>query len=346
MPEMFLRVNIAAAGTLKNCFLPILNTRDSSLHTTPGLKIQPAAVLRPDMPDAPAPGAAAESIENYVAGMNGNQVKITILVDNKAASGLMAEHGLSFWIETEGVCILFDTGQGGALPLNARALGINLNQADMLVLSHGHFDHTGGIPSVMQQNSKTGVYAHPGIMHPRYSIRDGLPRPIQMPEKSMTILDRLPAQRIHWITQPLSLSENIGITGPIPRDASFEDTGGPFYLDPEGKSADPIEDDLALWIRTRSGLVVCAGCCHAGLVNTLNHVRRLTGEKSIRAVIGGFHLLNATGKRIELTVNALHALSPRMMVPCHCTGDTATRILQDALGERVVPGYAGAIYHL
>jgi len=276
--------------------------------------------------------------------MNEDRVKITILVDNQAASGLTAEHGFSLLIETGEMRLIFDTGQGDALPVNARALGIDLNQTDMLVLSHGHFDHTGGISRVMQNNLGIEVYAHPGIMLPRYSIRDGLPRAIQIPRESMTILDGLPAQRLHWASKALEVSENIGITGPIPRDTDYEDTGGPFFLDPEGKHADLIEDDLALWIRTGDGLIVCVGCCHAGLVNTLNHVCRLTGQKSIRAVIGGFHLLNATGRRLGLTVESLQTFSPRLVVPCHCTGDSAVKVLQAALGERVEPGYAGAIY--
>lgn len=271
-------------------------------------------------------------------------VKITILVDNRAGDKLIAEHGLSLWIETEGKHILFDTGQGNALETNAKVLGVDLATTDILVLSHGHYDHTGGIAQVLQQAHHAGIYCHSGIVQPRYAIRNGKAKSIQMPQKSMAAIDKLPEQRLHWVQQPLLLSGKIGITGPIPRETAYEDTGGPFYLDPEGKRADPIDDDLALWIRKDDGLIVCVGCSHAGLVNTLNHVRSLNNGLKIRAVIGGFHLLNASRERLNRTMAALRFLEPEMVVPCHCTGEPAVALLRDVFGERVLPGAAGMTY--
>ena len=178
--------------------------------------------------------------------MTFSDVKITILVDNQADDGLFAEHGLSFWIETEGKRILFDTGQGSALEPNARALDVDLGETDIVVLSHGHFDHTGGIPQVLQHARKTNVYCHPGVVQPRFSIRDGTPKPVQMQRESMAAIEKLPAQSFHRVSRPVSMSNRIGITGYIPRETSYEDTGGPFYLDSEGMRADPIDDDLAM----------------------------------------------------------------------------------------------------
>ncbi|MFH0729005.1 MAG: MBL fold metallo-hydrolase [Pseudomonadota bacterium] len=271
-------------------------------------------------------------------------VKITILVDNHAGDGLLAEHGLSLWIETEGKHILFDTGQGRALESNAEILGIDLSQTDTIVLSHGHFDHSGGISQVLQQAQNADIYCHPGVVSPRYAIRNGTPKSIQMPPKSMTAIDRLPSQHVHWVQQPIILFGKIGITGPIPRETIYEDTGGPFYLDPEGRRPDPIEDDLALWIRTEKGLIVCVGCAHAGLVNTLNHVRHLSNGPSVRAIMGGFHLLGASQDRLLQTVAALRLLKPDRVVPCHCTGEPAVASLFNAFEERVSPGAAGRTY--
>lgn len=272
------------------------------------------------------------------------KTKITILVDNHAGDGLFAEHGLSLWIEAEGLHILFDAGQGMAFESNARSLGVNLDETDVLVLSHGHYDHTGGIAQVLQRALKTNVYCHPGIVQPRYAIRDGTPKSIQLPQMSMAAIDRLPSQHLHWVQQPMLLSERIGVTGPIPRETSFENTGGPFYLDPEGRRADPITDDLALWVQTDDGVIVCVGCSHAGLVNTLNHVQCLSSGQRVRAVIGGFHLLNASRERLDQTVAALRLFEPDIVVPCHCTGDLATETLRNGLGERVLPGAAGMTY--
>jgi 7,8-dihydropterin-6-yl-methyl-4-(beta-D-ribofuranosyl)aminobenzene 5'-phosphate synthase len=139
----------------------------------------------------------------------------------------------------------------------------------------------------------------------------------------------------------MSLSEDGGVTGAIPRETSFEDTGGLFFLDPEGRYADPIEDDLALWVRTGRGLVVCVGCSHAGLVNTLRYVQRLNGGMKIHAVIGGFHLVNAGRERITRTVESLLSLEPDVVIPCHCTGGTASAELLAALGPRGSLGEAG-----
>lgn len=275
--------------------------------------------------------------------MNTPQLRITILVDNHAGCGLIEEHGLSLWIETEGRRIVFDTGQGGALASNAKALGVNLAQADMLVLSHGHYDHTGAVPLVLRHRDDIRVYCHPATVQPRYSIRNEMPKPIAMPEQSKAALDHLHAHNLQWVSRPLRLSEKMGITGSIPRQTAYEDTGGPFFLDRKGTRPDPIVDDLALWIQTDQGVVVCVGCCHAGLVNTLRQVQQLAAEPRIRAVIGGFHLLNASGQRLDHTVAALESLKPAMLVPCHCTGEAATQLLCERLGSSVSPGRAGMV---
>jgi 7,8-dihydropterin-6-yl-methyl-4-(beta-D-ribofuranosyl)aminobenzene 5'-phosphate synthase len=274
-----------------------------------------------------------------------DQVKITVLVDNQAGEGLAAEHGLSLWIEAKTTRILFDTGQGGALAANARNLGISLDQTDVLILSHGHFDHTGGIPHVLEHAGEIEVYSHPAVIQPRYSIHARTPRPIQMPSEARTALNRLPSERVHWIREATTLVPGIELTGPIPRDTRYEDPGGPFFLDPEGAHPDSIEDDMALWIDTPAGLIVCVGCCHAGLVNTLNHVTRLSDTKRIRAIIGGLHLLNASDERLDRTIATLRFLAPDRIIPCHCTGDHAVQALAAALGDRVSMCRSGMAYH-
>jgi 7,8-dihydropterin-6-yl-methyl-4-(beta-D-ribofuranosyl)aminobenzene 5'-phosphate synthase len=273
--------------------------------------------------------------------MKSAPVNITILVDNRAGSGLIGEHGLSVWIEAAGRRVLFDTGQGHALMLNSAVLNIDLTEADTLVLSHGHFDHTGGVAQVLKAAGAIDTYCHPGVVLPRYSIRDRAPRQIQMPGASMVAIDALSQQNLHWVQQPMRISELIGVTGPIPRETAFEDTGGPFYLDPGGKRADAMDDDLALWIETDRGLVVCVGCCHAGVVNTLNYIRRLNPGAEIRAVVGGMHLLSAREERLEQTIAALRALGPELLVPCHCTGEEPVERMQAALGDHTLWGHAG-----
>lgn len=273
--------------------------------------------------------------------MTSPQVAITLLVDNQSGPGLTAEHGLALWIETQQIRILFDTGQGPALPANARALGIDLSTADHLVLSHGHYDHTGGLLHVLQVAPDVHVHAHPGVVQPRYRRREPAPQTIHMPAGARAALRRLPEHRRHWVAEATALTNAIGLTGPIPRRTPYEDPGGPFFLDREAQHPDPIADDLALWIRTEDGLVVCTGCCHAGLINTIDHIRRLNGGAALRAVIGGFHLIDAEPRRLAQTVKALADLPVARIIPCHCTGDPAVRILEAVLGDKILPGAAG-----
>ena len=149
--------------------------------------------------------------------MNEGPIRITILVDNRANEGLLAEHGLSLWIEASGQRLLFDTGQGPALASNAGKLGVALHSADTLVLSHGHYDHTGGVPLVIESAPAVHVFCHPAVPTSRYSIRNGAARPIGMPESARSALERVPPERLHWTTQPIEIAPGIGLTGPIPR---------------------------------------------------------------------------------------------------------------------------------
>jgi 7,8-dihydropterin-6-yl-methyl-4-(beta-D-ribofuranosyl)aminobenzene 5'-phosphate synthase len=270
--------------------------------------------------------------------------KLTILVDNRAAPGLSAEHGFSALVELEGRRLMFDTGDGPALRHNAGELGVDPRAVDFLVLSHGHDDHTGGVPQVLESARDIGVFCHPAATRTRFSVHAGKAESIGMPAPAREALARLPASRLHWLTQPLEPFPGLGLTGPIPRGCAYEDTGGSFFLDEGGERGDPIEDDLALWIRTEEGLVVLTGCSHAGIINTLDCARQASGTSRIRAVIGGFHLHRADETRLERTVHALRALDPGQIVPCHCTGSAAVGRLEKAFGARVTPGAAGMAF--
>ncbi len=272
------------------------------------------------------------------------EINITLLVDNKAKQGLLSEHGFAAWIEFEDRRLLFDTGQGPALESNVGCLDIDLRTTDVLVLSHGHYDHTGGVPLVIERAPAVQVYAHPAVTEPRYAIREGVARSIAMAATVGSALESLPTGGMHRLTRPLEVADGVALTGPIPRLTDYEDTGGPFFTDAAGAHPDPIPDDLALWLRTERGLVVVTGCSHAGLINTLHHVRRVSGEPRLHAVLGGFHLLEAGDRRIERTMAALEELDPDLIVPCHCTGDQAVEKLRRVFRERVAPGSAGDTY--
>lgn len=270
-------------------------------------------------------------------------MKLTILSDNHAAPGLACEHGFAALIETGGKRILFDTGQLTALVANCRALGIDMAGIDMIVLSHGHYDHTGNLADLLRIADRAMLYLHPTALVERYSIRNGQPRPIDMPESAKRAIDELPPERVRWVNEPLQLTGGVFLTGPVPRNTAFEDTGGPFFFDPEGQRPDPIEDDLSLWIEEPEGLTVLAGCCHSGIVNTLDYIESLTGPKPIARLIGGLHLSAASPERLERTIESFARRSIARIIPCHCTGQLATELFRRTLPCPVEAGYAGMV---
>lgn len=276
-----------------------------------------------------------------------SKISITILVDNTLSGlhsgpGLATEHGLAYWVTANGFSMLFDTGQTDAIVQNSRALGVPLNAAKTVVLSHGHYDHTGGLPHVYHAFGCECLFLHPDAALGHYRRLDEPPhKDISMPPESREIVDRWVKQKV-WTSAPMRLSDGVWVTGPVPRCNSFEDVGGPFYRDPECAAPDAIADDQALWLECREGTVVLLGCGHAGVVNTLDYVQKLTGGRRIHAVIGGMHLLEAKPDRLEKTIKEILRFDPEMVVPCHCTGEEALCLLSDGLGDRFVSGGAGA----
>ena len=268
-------------------------------------------------------------------------MRITIVVDNQAEDGLVAEHGFALWIETGTQTIVFDTGHKEAFLQNLQHLGLDLSVVSDLVISHGHYDHTGGINAVLEQARSVRVHVHQGAFQPRYSRKDEAPRSIRMPSWSLMARGKLNEDEIHWATRADQIGENVGITGPIPRLSSFEDTGGAFYYDQGGLRPDPIDDDLAIWLQSTEGLIVCVGCSHAGIVNTAQAVLEHAGGDAIHTIIGGLHLLNASEERIESTVAALNGFGVKKLVACHCTGDDAIKYLEKHMDGEVIHGRAG-----
>jgi 7,8-dihydropterin-6-yl-methyl-4-(beta-D-ribofuranosyl)aminobenzene 5'-phosphate synthase len=256
-------------------------------------------------------------------------VRITLLVENRAKrKGLQAEHGLSYWIEAGSQNILFDTGQSPeVLQHNANHLNIDLAQADSIVLSHGHYDHTGGLEGLIEEGADTRLVLHREATCKRYSrSRLGSVHEVGMPRHLAVQIDNGFVQRLDSTT-PIDLGDGLCVTGEIPRLTDFEDTGGDFFLDPECLEPDPIRDDQAIYFDTPQGLVVLLGCAHAGVVNTCLAIQSLTGGRPIHAIIGGFHLLNASGERLSRTLEALASLEPAILAPIHCTGDLASNLL-------------------
>lgn len=272
--------------------------------------------------------------------------QITVAVENTASGqGLLGEHGLAFWIEHRGRRILFDTGQGHVLKSNTHLLNIPLEKADAIVLSHGHFDHTGGLRHVLASGNTSVVFAHPAVLTARYvRTKDGTPRAIGMPTVAANAL--CAKAKLVWTDAPAEVSPGVYVTGPVPRQTDFEDAGGPFFVDPACSHPDEFPDDQALFFATDLGTVVVLGCAHAGVVNTLNYILELTDNRPIHMVIGGMHLVSASQERLNETVQALRRLDVQRLFPAHCTGFPATGRLWHEFPNRCAPCPVGTVVHL
>jgi 7,8-dihydropterin-6-yl-methyl-4-(beta-D-ribofuranosyl)aminobenzene 5'-phosphate synthase len=259
-------------------------------------------------------------------------LQITVLVENTVRrADLLAAHGLALWIEADRHRILFDTGQGKVLRHNARELEVALDTAETVVISHGHFDHTGGLEDVLDAGEQTSVCLHPAALERKYAREESPPhRNIGIPGLDEHTLRRK-ARWLVWTRGPTKLMDGVHVTGEIPRRNDFEDTGGPFFRDEACTDPDPLVDDQALYFETPAGLVVVLGCAHSGVVNTLDYIAELTNGKRVSVVLGGMHLGRATAPRLEATVAALERYGVERVGTAHCTGARAASYLRSRL---------------
>lgn len=264
------------------------------------------------------------------------------MVDNQviAGAGLQPEHGLSFWIETENGSLLFDTGQTAAvLTHNLAALGISPRQVKLLALSHAHYDHTGGIQALLAE-TRPKIYATAQLFTPRYALRNGEYQSIGL-DISQDQLSELAELKLS--DEPFEILPGLWTTGVITqRDEPMGRNRNHFIRAENVWIADPYLDDMSLVMETEKGLVLICGCCHAGLLNTLAHVRRYFSSP-IKAILGGVHLKPAEDEIIDRVINRLNKdyIESKYFLN-HCTGDKALLKFSEAFTGRVFPCPAGA----
>ena len=275
--------------------------------------------------------------------MTASKVRITILMDNTAvAASLLTEHGLSMWIDVGDKHLLWDTGQSDKLFDNAQRLGIDISKADAVILSHGHYDHTGGLAKVLDAAPNARIYLHPKAVEPKYSLKNGVCRTIGMNrDAQLRLHERDSAGGVIYCDQMTEISDGIMLTGPVTRRTAFENTGGHFYSDPACTIADELADDQSLFFDCPKGIVVVLGCAHTGVVNIMNTICEWTGSSKIYAVIGGMHLINADPNRMENTHNAFKQYDIQIIAPLHCTGPNAVQQLKEVFGDRCLSLGAG-----
>lgn len=262
-------------------------------------------------------------------------MKVTCVVDDRShpGSALRAEHGASFLIEAGERTVLFDAGQSGEVLLhNLATLGVALRQIEALILSHGHNDHTGGLPALLDHVQGIPLFAHPDLFRKRFRRTDTGPRQVG-PALTRKKAARHVTLQLH--AEPVEVVPGVWTTGDI--GARSEPEGrGPHHVVRQGTGwiEDPYRDDLSVVLQTEEGLVLLCGCCHAGLLNTLAHVRATFGHDPT-AVIGGLHLLNADAPTLDHVIETLQGYGPPRLWVGHCTGDRSFLRLKAAFGERV-----------
>ena len=275
-------------------------------------------------------------------------MKVSILTDDIVTKrGLKAEHGLSLFIEHDGKKILFDTGQSSVYLRNAAAMGIDLKSADCIVLSHGHYDHCGGLVHFPATGEYPPIFAHRQAFRKRYKpnrhdkeyVDIGVPWTLAGHpgiEKSLV-----------YNRKALNPFPGVHILAEIPRTTEFEDAPKGFFIDkPEGIVPDVFSDEQMLVVETDEGLDVFLGCSHPGVINCLKHVMKCFPGRSIHALVAGMHLGTAAPSRIEMTIGHMAAMKIQKIVPLHCTGITAICEMKRSLKEHCFVQFTGDVLHI
>lgn len=292
-----------------------------------------------------------------------DRAEITVLVDNYTTSlsppstpvdrrlpydpgrRLLAEHGLSCLVRvfsgSREHVILMDTGLSkDCLPWNARQLGISLAEIEAVVLSHGHYDHTGALERIVAGAG----HLVPLIAHPDAFLRRRITIPGQgvfdQPFPDAVALKRAGAD-IRMRSEPSALGAGcLLVTGEVERKTPFEQGMPGGEIEKSGSWVpDPLRDDQALVMTVKGkGLVILAGCAHAGIINTVEYARKITGTDHVHAVLGGFHLSGKAYERVvPPTIRALKEIGPDYLVPMHCTGwNTVCRIMAAMPGKCIL----------
>jgi 7,8-dihydropterin-6-yl-methyl-4-(beta-D-ribofuranosyl)aminobenzene 5'-phosphate synthase len=309
----------------------------SLLGTAPGLHPRPAHALATEE----RPGVRVAALNVVVLS--------TMLADTKG----IGEWGFAALVEADGHRVLFDTGARPETVLrNARELGIDLAGVTDVVLSHHHGDHTGGLLTLRRELSKASrqalsrAYVGPGIFLSRPRDDGG--------ESNETIALRAPYEESGGtfvvVDKPREIFPGAWLTGPVPRTHPERNWSGKTRVrTPDGLVEDTIPEDLSLVVDTGRGLVVVSGCGHAGVVNTLEHARRVVRPAPVWAAVGGFHLFAADDAALDWTAERLRGMGVRHLLGAHCTGIEAVFGLRRRLGldrRTCVVGAVGAGFDL
>ncbi len=232
--------------------------------------------------------------------------------------GLLAEHGLSLYIEENGKKYLFDTGQSGVFLKNAKELGVNLEHLDGIILSHGHYDHCGGLEEFVKRYEPPKIYVRREAFEEKLhqGKPEAEPKDIGIPWKKELIEDKLV-----YTEDFQEIDENIYVLGNIPMENDFEAVAkGMLVRKNQLCVPDCMSDEQMLVIRSKEGLHVFVGCAHVGIINALSYVEKTFPGEKIVSLLAGMHLSTAPKEQVERTIQELEKREIPLLMPLHCTG--------------------------
>lgn len=273
---------------------------------------------------------------------------ITVLCENTVGARFgTGEHGFSAFIETGAGNYLFDTGNGFSIIRNALLWRKDLASIKKIFLSHGHYDHTGGLPDVLGLRGEVEVLAHPHIFLERIAVlkeNNGEERRfVGLPYRRGYL--EFSGARFALEKEFYEPEKGIFLTGEVPRKTPFEKPDPRLFANVQGNWVpDQFLDDQSLVLDTPKGLVIIFGCAHSGMINTINYVMEKTGGERIYALLGGTHLQFLTPEQLEESIEAVKKLAVEWIGVSHCTGMRASMRLAQEFGDRFFYGHVGAVF--
>lgn len=271
-------------------------------------------------------------------------MKIITLVENKLGEkeDLEIEHGISLYIEVDGKKILFDTGQEEKFLRNAKKLDVNLRDLDYVIISHGHHDHSGGLPNLIKQvNPEVKIYVGKEFFNRKHSLRingnyDFVGNPF---DESFFKENKLDVEYIDKDVTPIT--ESLSVYTNFKRDKEFDNINETMFIsDGDGFIKDEFRDEISLGVKIDKGLVVLVGCSHAGIVNILKTIEERS-KQEIYAVVGGTHLIREDDAKINKIIDYLKEKDIKVIGACHCTGKQGETMLTQQLEDNFINNNTG-----
>jgi len=265
-------------------------------------------------------------------------MKITTLIENLVyKKGLVAEHGLSFYFNYDNQKIIIDTGQSGNFIKNASALGINIIDVDYVIITHGHYDHTGGLIDFLKINNKAKIIIKPDTLQPKLKNNNyiGIPKNLKIPEDRIYTI-----QSNKWLTQNIYILTNIHTH--FTNDFHNEN----FYVNNNKEiKEDLFTDELSIVIKKDNQINIISSCSHNGITNIIETAKKNI-NLPVNLVLGGFHINRSSREVKDFIVKYLNNNNTKQIGFCHCSGIDNFSIFQNKCNAKVFYNYTGNVIEL